>query len=210
VAQDISLKEVERKAFASAYRDGLWDIIVGFLMLAFGLGPLVSTRLGDFWGSLVLFGSWPFIALGIWYVRRHVVTPRVGTVVFGSWRTRRLVRFNLVMLVVFFLSAILGAVMALNWDVLPRWLSPAPFSFMVLIAFSVAAYFLDFSRLYVYGALFALSPLVGRWLRLRWAVPHNGYPLTFGLSAAIAVAVGLVHFVRLLRQYPVPAEESLS
>jgi hypothetical protein len=210
MAQNISLKEAERKAFASAYQDGLWDIFIGFVLLAWAFAPLLSPRLGDFWSSAVLFGSWPFIFLAIWGVRRAVVTPRVGTVRFGSWRTGRMIRFNVVMLVLLSFSAILGMVLALNFAVLPGWLRAAPFSLTVLIGFSVAAYFLDFTRLYIYGLLFALSPLVGRWLRLQWGIAHNGYPLTFGASAAIAMTVGLVKFVRLLREHPMPTEESPS
>ena len=207
MAQNISLKEVERKAFTSAYQDGLWDIFIGFVMLAFGFGPVLSPSLGDFWSSVVLFGTWPFVFLAIWWVRRVVVTPRVGTVRFGSWRTGRMIRFNVVMLVFLSFSAILGAVLAVNFEVLPAWLQAAPFSLVVFIGFSIAAYSLDFSRLYLYGLLFALSPLVGRWLRLQWGIPHNGYPLTFGLSAAIAIVFGLARLARLLRDYPVPAQE---
>lgn len=210
MTENISLKEVERKAFASAYQDGLWDIFIGFVLLAWAFAPLLSPRLGDFWSSAVLFGSWPFVFLAIWWVRRVVVTPRVGTVRFGSWRTGRMIRFNVVMLVFLSFSAILGMVLALNFAVLPGWLHAAPFSLIVLIGFSVAAYFLDFTRLYVYGILFALSPLVGRWLRLQWGIPHNGYPLTFGISAAIAMVVGVTKFARLLRDHPVPAQESPS
>jgi hypothetical protein len=207
MAQDISLKQMERKAFTSAYQDGLWDIFIGFVLLTWALAPLVTPRLGDFWSSAVLFSTWPFVFLVIWLVRRHVVTPRVGAVRFGSWRTGRMMRFNLVMLVLLSLSAVLGAVLALNSTALPDWLQVVPFSLVVLVIFGVTAYFLDFGRLYLYGLLFALSPLVGRWLRLRWGVAHNGYPLTFGCSAAIAVVIGLYMFARLLREHPLPAQE---
>lgn len=207
MTHDISLKQMERKVFTSAYQDGLWDIFVGLIMLAFGMAPLLTRRLGDFWSSAVLFGTWPFIWLAMWLVRRYVVTPRVGTVKFGSWRIGRMMRFNLVMVVLLSVSSILGAVVAMNFRLLPAWLQAVPFSMVLLMAFSVAAYFLDFNRLYLYGLLFALSPLVGRWLRLRWGVPHNGYPLTFGLSAAIAMAIGLYLFARLLRQHPLPDRE---
>ena len=207
MAENISLKEVERKAFASAYQDGLWDIFIGFVLLAWAFAPLLSPRLGDFWSSAVLFGPWPFVFLAIWWVRRVVVTPRVGTVRFGSWRTGRMIRFNLVMLVFLSFSAILGMVLALGTAALPAWMHAAPFSLIVLIAFSVAAYFLDFSRLYVYGVLFALSPLVGRWLYLYREIPHSGYPVTFGISATIAILVGLAKFISFLRTHPLDAQE---
>ena len=210
MSQHISLKDVERKVFTSAFEDGLWDIFIALVFLAWAFAPVLTPSLGDFWSSAVLFGSWPFVFLALWLVRRYVVTPRVGTVQFGSWRKTRLLRFNVVMLVFLSFSAILGMVLALGTAALPAWMHAAPFSLVVLIAFSVAAYFLDFSRLYVYGVLFALSPLVGRWLYLYREIPHSGYPVTFGISATIALLVGLAKFIAFLRTHPLDAHESPS
>jgi len=36
---------------------------------------------------------------------------------------------------------------------------------------------------------------------------HHGFPITFGTSAGIMILVGLVIFVRLLRDNPIPIEE---
>lgn len=210
MAQHISLKDVERKVFTSAFEDGLWDIFIAFVFLAWALAPVLSPTLGDFWSSAVLFGSWPFVFLALWLVRRYVVTPRVGTVQFGSWRKTRLIRFNVVMLVFLSFSAILGMVLAFGTPALPDWMHAAPFSLMVLIAFSVAGYFLDFTRLYFYGVLFALSPLVGRWLYIYRGIPHSGYPVTFGISATIAILVGLAKFIGFVGAHPLDAQEAPS
>lgn len=210
MSQNISLQGVERKVFTTAFEDGLSDIFIAFILLSWAVAPVLSPTLGDFWSSAVVFGPWPFVFLALWLVRRYVVTPRVGTVQFGSWRKTRLIRFNVVMLVLLSFSAILGMVLAFGTTGLPAWMHAAPFSLIVLIAFSVAAYFLDFTRLYIYGVLFALSPLVGRWLYIYRGIPHSGYPLTFGISAAIAILVGLAKFIRFLRAHPFPAQESPS
>jgi hypothetical protein len=89
----------------------------------------------------------------------------------------------------------------------PSWIHVARFSFVVLLGFSVAAYFLNFTRLYLYGVLIALSPLVGEWLWVYMEVPHHGFPVTFGITAGIIILTGLVKFTRLLRHYPIPIND---
>ena len=64
----------------------------------------------------------------------------------------------------------------------------------------------DFGRLYVYGLLIGLAPIVGEWLYLNTGAPHHGFPITFGIAAGIMILTGLFIFVRLLHDNPVPVE----
>jgi hypothetical protein len=210
MSRKISLREAERKVFTSAYQDGLWDIYIGCIILEFAIGPFLSPTLGDLWSSVVFLPFLALVFLAIWLIRKRVVTPRVGTVTFGSWRRTRLVRFNVIIFAVLLVASILSIVSAMGFATLPGWIHAANLSLILLIAFSVAAYFLDFTHLYIYGVLFALSPLAGEWLYLNMGVPHHGWPITFGASAGITILVGLLKFIRLLRDYPIPAEESAS
>jgi hypothetical protein len=82
----------------------------------------------------------------------------------------------------------------------------AGFGLILLLAFSLAAYFLDFGRLYLYGLLVGLSPLVGEWLWNQGIATHHGFPMTFGTAAGIMILVGLAVFARLLRDNPVPTQ----
>ncbi len=206
MSHGITLREAERRAFTSTFQHGLWDVFIGCFVLMFAVGPFLSRSLGDLWSSVVFVPFWVVILIAIWTVRKYVVTPRVGTVRFGAWRTSRLRRFNVVMLVVCFLAFFLGILSAVDFNAVPGWVHAARFGLVSLLAFGVAAYFLNFTRLYAYGALVALSPLVGEWLWVSVGVPHHGYPVTFGITAAIAFFVGAVKFVRLLRDHPIPAE----
>jgi len=210
MSEQISLKQAEQRAFTSTFQDGLVDILIGCVLSMFAIGPYLSRRLGDFWSSAVFVPFWALAGLVAWLLRRYVVKPRIGVVQFGTWRIARLTRFNVLILALLLASFALGVVSALGFGRLPEWVYLASFPLVMLSAFSIAAYFLNFPRLYLYGALTALAPLVGEGLYVYLQAPHHGYPITFGYTAGVALLVGLVKFVQLLRTHPLPAETSPS
>jgi MFS family permease len=206
MSQQISLKEAERKVFRATYNDGLWDVFLGCFFLMFVIAPFLSSSLGDFWSSAVFLPFWGLVLLFIWLVRKYVVTPRVGVVNFGRVRKTKLVKFTVIMLFVNVIAFVLGLVAAMNFGRVPGQTYSIGLGMILLMVFSIAAYFLDFIRLYIYGLLVGLSPLVGEWLWTQGYATHHGFPITFGLTAGIMILVGLVVFVRLLRDNPVPIE----
>jgi hypothetical protein len=207
MSQKISLKEADRKVFRTAYNDGLWDIFLGCFILMFAIAPFLSPSLGDFWSSALFLPFWGLVFLVIRLIRKYVVTPRVGVVKYGQARRNKLMKFSVVMLIVNVIALILGFVAAMNFGRVPGQMTTIIFGLIFLIGFSIAAYFLDFSRLYIYGLLVGLSPLVGEWLYTYGNAAHHGFPITFGTTAGFMILVGLTVFVRLLRDNPVPREE---
>jgi hypothetical protein len=208
MSQKISLKEAERKAFRTIYNDGLWDVFLGCFFLMFAIAPFLSPSLGDFWSSALFLPFWGLVFLVIRLIRKYVVTPRVGVVKYGQARRNRLMKFSVVMLMVNVVALILGFVAATSFGRVSGQMTTIIFGLIFLIGFSIAAYFLDFSRLYIYGLLVGLSPLVGEWLWSQGYATHHGFPITFGITAGIMILVGLSAFVRLLRDNPVPREGS--
>ena len=87
------------------------------------------------------------------------------------------------------------------------WRITLVFSGIMLIIFSLAGYFLDLTRLYVYGLMLAMSIPVGEWLYQNRGASHHGFPVTFGFAAAIIFLVGLVKFITLVRDNPLPPED---
>jgi len=165
MSQPISLKEAEKKVFRTSYNDGLVDIFLGCFFLMFAVGPYyVGPILGDFWGSVVFLPFWALVYLALWAIRKRVVTPRIGVVKFGHVRKAKLMKFTIVMLALNVIAVILGFVAALSFGSVPGQMFSIVFGMILLIGFSIAAYFLDFNRLYTYGLLVGLSPLVGEWL----------------------------------------------
>jgi hypothetical protein len=206
MSQQISLKEAERKAFRIAHNDGLWDIFLGCFVLIFAIAPLLSPFLGDFWSSVVFLPFWGLVFLVIQWVRKWVVAPRFGVVKFGRARQARLKKFSAVMLVLNVVVLTLGFAVTLISRNVPGLMISVTFGMILLIGFGVAAYFLDFDRLYVYGLSVGLSPLVGEWLWTHGYAAHHGFPITFGVSAGIMIVVGSFIFVRLLRDNPISEE----
>jgi len=169
------------------------------------------------------------VMLGIWLLRRYVVKPRVGAVRFGSFRKTRLLKFNLIMLIANLIAFGLGTWACIYYFLTPRFsevsffdrffnyevmmksgpLLSVLFGFICLTMLSFAAYYLHSNRLYVYGLLVGLSPLVGESLWRHGIASHHGLPITFGISAGIMIVTGLFVFIRLLRNNPIPTEASL-
>jgi hypothetical protein len=205
MSQQISLRDAERRVFRTAYNDGLWDIFLGCYFLILVIAPFLSTSLGDFWSSVVFLPFWGLIYLVIRLIRKYVVTPRVGVVRFGPVRKGKLKKFTLLMLCVNIVSLILGLVAAVSIGRISGQVISIFFGLILLTGFSAAAFYLDFTRLYLYGLLLGLAPLVGEWLWEHGYTTHHGFPITFGAISGIMILVGLVIFVRLVHSNPLPA-----
>jgi hypothetical protein len=213
MSQQISLKEAERKVFRTASNDGLWDILLGCFFLMFAIAPFLSSSLGDFWSAAIFVPFWGVVYLVILLIRRYVVTPRIGLVKFGPDRRAKLMKFTVLMLIINIVAFILGLVMAINFGRVSGQMITFIFSLIFLSVFTIAAYYLDYSRLYIYGLLVGLSPLVGEWLYNHVNAAHHGLPIAFGATASIMILVGFVVFIRLLRDNPplkevIPSEKA--
>jgi hypothetical protein len=207
MSHNISLKEADRKVFRAAHNDGLWDIFLGCFFSMFAIAPYLSPTLGDFWSAAVFLPFWGAAFLAVLLIRKYVVTPRIGVVKFGPARKTKLMAFTFVMLAMNIVALILGGIAAVSLGRVTGQTFSIIFGLILLVGFSTAAFFLDFKRLYIYGLLVGLSPMIGEWLYTYAEAAHHGFPITFGTSAGIMVLVGLAVFLRLLRNYPVPTEQ---
>jgi hypothetical protein len=208
MAQQISLKEAERKVFRTKTNDGLWDIFLGGYFLMFVIVLYLSPILGDFWSSVMFLPYFALAYLATWLIRKYVVTPRVGIVKFGLVRKTKLAKFTVVMVIINTIALILGILAALSFGEVPGQIYPIILGMILLIGFSLAAYFLDYNRLYIYGLLVGFSPIVGEWLWNQGYASHHGFPITFGLSGCIMILIGLVVFIHFLRDNRVPIGDS--
>jgi hypothetical protein len=156
---------------------------------------------------MVFLPFWVLVYLGIRLLRVQVVRPRVGEVVLGAGRRRRLTVFTVLMLVLNAAALALGLLTFALADRLPTWAVPVRFGLIFTLAFALAGYLLDYPRLYVYGLLMGGGPMLGEWLYTRFGISHHGYPVAFGIVVAVALVAGLVVFGRFLRSNPPAARD---
>lgn len=205
----VSLKTIEKQAFRATLADGLWDVLIGCFVLIFAIAPILSESLGDFWSSFIFLPFWGVVYLSIWLTRKYVVAPRLGRVVFGKARLKMLRKFNIAMISVITLLLIIGLATVLlienpaNENVLTNFSALFSLSrgLLLLAGFSIAAYLLSYPRLYFYGFLLLVALPVGEWLYINQYAAHHGFPIVFGVAAAIMIVTGLLQFIYMLTTY---------
>jgi hypothetical protein len=210
MSQTINLKELERKAFRSTFQDGLWDMYLGFLLLTMGMGPVLpALNTSIMWALVILLMLSVLACLAFWAGKKFITTPRMGLVKFGPQRKAKLKKTRAVL----FLSALLGVstfVLRAMWNI--EWAAiPIPayvWAVQAIVVFGLGAYFLDVSRFYAYGMLYAIPVPVGIVLLQNTGLPGLMF-LPFGVSGGIMVIIGVVLFIRFLRDYPISAEGTL-
>lgn len=205
---NISLKELERKAFRSVFQDGLWDIFIGFLFTQFAIAPILSVRgFGDFWSSAALFPVYMIVLAFVMVLKKYVVAPRLGMVQFSQKRKSKFKKLIFMTNIILVIGIIAGAFFVDLSHLKIKWLFPATFSLILLIGFSVAAYLLDLARYYVYGAMNSLAVIVGELLYQFAGASHHGFPMAFGVTSIIMIVTGIILLIKFIRKHPKPSED---
>ena len=203
MSQTIDLKALEKKAWKSVFQDGLWDIYLGILLMAFAVGAWLdrqpiseNMRVGIYIGVQIL------AMIVLFAGKRFVTMPRMGTVKFGVERKKRrhivqLVLFisALVGLGVWFLSATLSGE---GRGAMPgRWVFPLIWVLNMLMVFGLGAYFLEYERLYVIGFLYAIVIPLDVIVKTTAKVDLDMY--IFLAAGSIILFMGIACLVRFVR-----------
>ena len=206
MSENKTLRAIDRKIFKTSFEDGLLDIFLASFVLMFAVAPLLSGRLGDFWSSFIFLPFWGLVYLILWYLRRKVISPRIGTVKWGEMRKKKLRIGSIIMLILNFLFLGLG-IFSFLAPIDSGYAMSIRFGVMMLILFSGAGYMLDYAPLYIYGVLMTMAIPLGEWLYLNVGFTHHGYPAVFGTLAGIMLLHGIYKFFTLVKNIPVPSEE---
>jgi len=207
MSEKISLKDLEKSVYKISVQDGIIDIQIGAFLLMFAVAPLLSATLGDFWSSVIFLPFWAILFLGLRVVKKRFIQPRIGSIEYGSFRKKRLVRLNLVMLVFNLLALILGFLSFIQFSDLPGWMVTARFSIIMLVGFSLVGYMLEFSRMYIYGIMASSAILIGEYLYQNFQISHHGFPVVFGVMSVALIITGVTIMVRIIIKNPLPGEE---
>jgi hypothetical protein len=197
--QDIELKRIEKKAWTSFYRDGMWELALGLAMMIIWLDMITQDRLVWLMPAALIV-----VPLSIYLIKRFVVIPRIGYVKFGDERRAR----NYKAVAVLVVSVLIGIAMAFAaGGMIPdfqTWLGenwiPIFFLFKALIIFCLLAWLMDYPPLYYSGTVFALALGLG-------SLFHTHFIF---LAAWLLILVpGIYMFIRFLMKYPLSGEEAV-
>ncbi len=189
--QNLDLRALERKAWRSFHQDGLKDVFIGLLLMSIGITDLLGN-------NYVLLALQFSLVAGLVLAKRLITAPRLGRVEFSPQRKSKKRRA----LALLALSAALGLVLysvfvgtgALSTWISGRpWMMPSMLGLWVFSIFALAAYYMDFARLYWVG--FVSGTAFSAALALR-------SPIVFVVAGSMVLIPGLVLFTRFLHDYP--------
>ncbi|MCK4646133.1 MAG: hypothetical protein KAU46_07760 [Candidatus Aminicenantes bacterium] len=209
--EQLNIKALEKKAYRSFFKDGIYDLFIGLILLSFGL-PMILNEFG--WIDyetismpllipLILnVGALLFLIFG----KKYITTPRLGIAHFGKTRKRNMRHVKLILII----SALMGGILffLILFKALPvggKTGIPLPiliFGIQSLLVFSLMAYFMDFTRLYLYAFLFAISMPLTIWLKRNTTLNYPSL-LVFTLTTVPILVIGCVVFIQFLNQYPI-------
>jgi len=205
MVEKMDLKEIEKKAWRSTYEDGLWDIYIGFLITGYAF-LFYLNFLGFEDPQLIFFLiGWNAIPIFILSLGKKFITPkRIGSVKFGKKRKKtkkRLTYFltaNAFILLIFSILTPLGLFELIPLEGL---MVPLVLGLFITIPLSIVAYFLDFSRLYVYSIFFGLGYFLSELLFPLVGTPLDSL-LSFGVPGTVITLIGLYFLISFLKKYP--------
>ncbi len=211
--QDDSLKQLERKAWRANFQDGLQEIGLGLMILAFAMAFY-------FEGVGILF-PWNILlfltpALLIPTVGKFFITrPRIGLVKYGP--TRQSIQKKLLVVFIFSTLVLIILVIMTHIGVFPgESVSNLPgISFMGIVGLAVVvfmgfiAYMLDFPRLFFIGIVIGSSVIVHEALYIYTGLSRTPANLiSYGTAGGIILVTGVVLLLQFLRKYPLPKMEA--
>lgn len=212
MSEKINLKQLQRKAWRSMFQDGIWDIFLGLLLLNIAIFTLTDAFVANDDIQIFLYIGGEILALLLlWAGKRFITVPRMGRAKFGKYGKVRRSKVKLIL----FATVLTGLIILLIFEGLSNngQIAGLPREYFVaggwilttMLAFGLAGYFLDFNRLYLIGALYALPFPLDILIREVWQTDQWVF-FIYSIPALIILSVGLFYFFRFLKNYPVVHE----
>ena len=196
------LDKLEKKAASAIFQDGIFDMTLGLVLIAFGIAAMLYNQLSDPWDALLGFLIYIVIAVPLFLVQAFVTRPRLGVVKYSLKRKKR----NMTIIAIgaaILLSNVIVFILIFT-EVIQfsghTYLMAAVFGVIPLTVFTLMAYFLDVKRLYVIAFLFSSGFFLKEIFSiLSYNLVGNIIFISLGV---IIVSIGLVFLIRFLKKYP--------
>jgi hypothetical protein len=203
MAQEIDLKNIERKTFRQSQQDGLMELVMGICMLA--ISTRLFSRLLIFMLALPVFLFGPLLAL----MKRRFAYPRIGYVKLIPDKPKEVI--SGILLITLVVIAFMAVIFFFFGDIsdFNLWLRWCPFWGGTILAgmFSSLASKSGAVRYYIFAGWSLLCGIV--LSVLEFDVVETGTLLYFAVMGGLLIPFGMVQFVMFLRKHPKPRQEVL-
>jgi len=200
MAQNINLKELEKKAYRDSQQDGLMELMMGLILMAFG---------GFFYSTVFVFYILLILFSGriVESIRKRYTYPRIGFVKFPQENHKH--NLTGVFLFEFAVIVIIFTLISLFGDVTDysQWVKWSPLFFgMILVG--PFAHVASKSGSVRYTGYAIMSLILGGFFSLiEFGSGCTGLILYLVFIGGFLVLSGLVLFICFLRKYPLPEKE---
>jgi hypothetical protein len=197
----LDMKEIERSAYMTLSEDGLVDIVIGFVFLAWGILLVV--------GPVGLIGVLGPVAIGLWYLgKRFLTIPRIGMIKPNQKMETKMKGLS-VLLLAFGAIALVGVLLLIFGGGGTR-VTDHPLGILGLVIAAgvcMVAYLLNATRLYVYAVLLFIAFFIGENLAKN-ITTMDTFAVAVILASSLILLSGIVMLTRFLRKYPLPMMET--
>jgi len=146
MVDDIDLNKLEIKVWTSYFRDGLWDIFYGLMLLTMGIRTLTD----NVWFTTANLGAILIYTLG----KICVTIPRLDYIKFGETRRVRLFLMIVLIGISVLITAIIGWIFSDNQGRFGGITATITFVGLYITVFGLMAFLMNHSRFILYGLLF--------------------------------------------------------
>ncbi len=196
MSERIDLGRIEKNAWKTYMsQDGLYDIFMGIMLLTLA----IQAYFYNIWFTSFIFIGILFVTLG----KLYITTPRIGLVIFGNRRIMKQMKMMMALLIVFLAMLSLFYISKSGNNAIGVGEFVA-FPALIATIFVIIALSLDYTRLGIYGMLFAFTEV----LRNLYDRPvRNIAVLAIGI---LALTVGIYVLLTFIKKYPLPEKGEIS
>ena len=206
MTEKINLKELEKKSYRFTFKDGIYDIAYGALLLSFALAPILR-EITFTWYILIVIPPAPLIiVLG----KKYITQPRLGVVKLGLKTKSRKLKTVLVLSINSFILLIIYIIRFVNPElrlIFPGYIDGLITGLLfITVPLCFVAYLLQYPRLYFIAIMVGLSFFLSDIFSIFIPNPLDAL-LAFVLTSTAVILMGIVSLIKFIQKYPLHKEE---
>ena len=202
IQSDADLQKIEREIYLIYFQDGLWDMLLGCTLIAFGIGLLTYEVLPEVLDTVLGIILWLIAFVAFFLAKAYIIRPRMGIVKYNFQRKKQLKSILIVTIacvVVSIVVLILTITDTLNFKSLGIGIAFI-FGIIPLMIFGLMALFFNYYRLFIHAGVYSFA-IVSNEILTQFGYKLIGN-ICFISGGAILLAIGIVYFAKFLKKYP--------